>query len=216
MQLPDPALNAAQLCLQKLGLVFQVKLPRQGYVKRYFDDQVKSFCEDKKIDLQPGVDPDAPLWTFMMVKKRGNNATLRVELLSQREMTAQYLGGREFKLRNYLAEGGDDNILLIGTCSSLPSYVPDLKLSVVAPMHADLKGAINIPEVGTRMKHTCHVSRLDAAIQGRIGQCNSACGLESEPDTGNSSGHGTWRTLAQVGLDPGSGSRRGTGRTLTW
>ncbi|KAJ7891279.1 hypothetical protein B0H14DRAFT_3855076 [Mycena olivaceomarginata] len=113
MQLPDPALNAAQLCLQKLGLVFQVKLPRQGYVKRYFDDQVKSFCEDKKIDLQPGVDPDTPLWTFMMVKKRGNNATLRVELLSQREMTAQYLGGREFKLRNYLAEGGDDNILLI-------------------------------------------------------------------------------------------------------
>lgn len=215
MQLPDPALNAAQLCLRKLGLVFQVKIPRQGSVKRYFDDQVKNFCEDKNIDLQPGVDPDAPLWTFMMVKKRGNNATLRGELLSQSEMTAKYLGGKEFKLRNYLAEDGDDKILLIGTRSSLPSCVPDLKLSVVAPMHADLKGAINLPNVGTRMNHTCHVSRLDAAVQGRVGQCNGACGLESEPDTGSSSGHGTGRTLGQVRSDSGSGTRRGTGRTLT-
>ncbi|KAF8191581.1 hypothetical protein K438DRAFT_1830758 [Mycena galopus ATCC 62051] len=176
MQLPDPALCAAQLCLRNLGLVFEVKLPRQGPVKSFFDSQVKSFCEDKKLHLQSGVNPKSPVWTLMAVRKLRNKYDLHAELPAS-HFTTQTLGGPPFnKVRNYLSEHSANQVLLI------------------APMHADLKGAINLPDVSApQLKHQCHVSRLDAAVQERVGKCNSRCEL----DTGSSSRHGTGRTLAQ-------------------
>ncbi|KAF7353796.1 hypothetical protein MVEN_01065100 [Mycena venus] len=178
MQLPDQALCASQLCLRDLGLVFQVRLPRQDSAKRHFDCQVKSFCEDKNIDLQSGQLAESPVWTLMAVKKRSNKCDLHSEFLAPSELTTERLGKAPFdKLRNYLSEDGVNRVLLI------------------APVYADLKGGINLPNVEKpQMKHYCHVPRVEAAIANRKGKCTNKC--PTELDTGSSSRYGTGRTLA--------------------
>ncbi|KAJ6546833.1 hypothetical protein B0H19DRAFT_1379236 [Mycena capillaripes] len=178
IQLPDQALCAAQLCLQRLGLVFQVKLPRQGSVQKYFDCQIKSFCEDNGIVLTPGLESRAPVWTPMVVKKNGKKYPLEAEFLAPGDFTAQKLMDKPFnKLRNYISEDGANKVLLI------------------APVYGDLEGAVNLSNVETpQMKHYCLVSRLDAAIEERTGRCKSKC--SSEVETGSSSRLGTGRTLA--------------------
>ncbi|KAJ6500702.1 hypothetical protein C8R45DRAFT_78238 [Mycena sanguinolenta] len=174
MQLPDLALNAAQLCLRDLGLIFEVKVPRQGVMKSDFDRQVRHFCQDKNITLKSSrTITELPVWTLMVFKKRSKKGDLQAELLTPAEFTTEKL--KSHKVRNYLSEDNTKQVLLI------------------APLHADLEGAINFPHIDTpQMKHRCLVSRLDAALQYRVGGCNNRC---AEPDTGNTSRRGAGRTL---------------------
>ncbi|KAJ7118930.1 hypothetical protein C8R44DRAFT_789663, partial [Mycena epipterygia] len=159
MELADASLRAAQNSLQRLGLVFQVYLPRTGGVQSYFDCQVKGFCEAKHIDLTRSLNPGPLVTDWILMKRKGNKSKLTDEVLSPAEFTTSKLKDKPFTaLRNYLSEDVTRKILLI------------------APMFGDLKGAINLPDVDTpQMKHYCHVSRVVAAIKEKEGTCSSRC-----------------------------------------
>ncbi|KAJ7491100.1 hypothetical protein FB451DRAFT_1222037, partial [Mycena latifolia] len=180
MKLPDQALRVAQLSLQSLGLVFHVRLPRQERaVQKYFDCQVKSFCEDQQITLKSGVVEGITDWVLM--KRISRKGTLEPAVLAPSDFNVATLMGSKLlpTLPNYLSEDGTRKVLLI------------------APISASLKGAINLPDVKIpQMSHHCHCSRLDAAINSRIGQCEGSCPKVPVSDTVSSSRRAaTGRTL---------------------
>ncbi|KAJ7184489.1 hypothetical protein C8R46DRAFT_461546 [Mycena filopes] len=167
MELPDLKLAPAERSLKDMGLVFQVKLPRQGdLVQEHFDDQVKAFCEDQHITLRPGLQKDAPLWSLMIIRKRGPKCTLQSELLSPAEFTLATLTGKKFStVRNYLGK---------------------LPVLLIAPIHGELNGAVTL-DANRHMKHFCHVSRLDAAIKESKGECLRECAEPSNSGAVSSS-----------------------------
>ncbi|KAJ7684443.1 hypothetical protein DFH06DRAFT_7065 [Mycena polygramma] len=181
IHLPDVASQNAQLCLNRLGLVFPVRLPRQGLVWDYLDDAVQSFCEVRKIDLRPGQEKGAAAWTPMVIRKK-KNCPLEVELPVPTQLTLEELTSKPFDMKNFVPHSRR-------------------KVLFIAPVYADLTGAINLPDVDTpQMKHHCHVSRLIVAInikkeKGLIARCDSKCPAVNTT-IASSSRHGTGRTLA--------------------
>lgn len=124
MDLPDPSLRAAQHSLQRLGLVFQVRLPRTGSVQSYFDCQVRGFCEDKQIDLTRSRNPGPLITDWVLMKRKGNKCKLSDEVLSPAEFTTVKLNEKPFAaLRNYLSEDVTRKILLIGACNVASFFV---------------------------------------------------------------------------------------------
>jgi hypothetical protein len=104
--------------LKKLGLVFEVRLPRQGPAQQCFNEQVIAFCEDKGIDLKKGSSPEATDWVLMVRRTRD---VLGDEVLTRAEFTTKKLKEKPFnKLRNYLADDEKRRILFIGAI--LPLY----------------------------------------------------------------------------------------------
>ncbi|KAJ7042062.1 hypothetical protein C8F04DRAFT_1390905 [Mycena alexandri] len=178
------SLDSAQRTLKALGLIFEVQLPRQGnMVREHFDDQVRAFCEDNHINLLPGEQEDAPLWTLMLVKKKTGKFMLEAELLAPAEFTVATLTGKKSKfsqVRNYLSKDAARQILLI------------------APINGELDGAITLPgDTSRRMNHVCHVSRLEAAIHRKPAECRRECPTSSDAEAATSgSSHGRGRTLA--------------------
>ncbi|KAJ6497098.1 hypothetical protein C8R47DRAFT_1113817 [Mycena vitilis] len=179
VKLPDLASQRAQLCLDRLGLVFPVQLPRQGLVWDYLDDAVKSFCEDQKIDLDPGQEEGAAAWTPMVIRKK-KNCPLEAEVPVPTQLTLTDLTSKPFDMKNFVPHSRR-------------------KVLFIAPVSAELKGAINLPEVDTpQMKHRCHVSRLIVAIKNETGStatCDTKCPAVNAT-VASSSRHGTGRTLA--------------------
>ncbi|KAJ7494444.1 hypothetical protein B0H11DRAFT_936671 [Mycena galericulata] len=174
LKLPDPALRAAQFCLQRLGLVFQVRLPREGSVQKYLDCQIQSFCEDKKVDLKPGLESRATAWLLM--KRKGRKFELADDMPAPGDFTTSKL--MKASMPNYLSEDGAHKLLLI------------------APVYQELRGTIILPDVETpQMKHRCHQRRVRAAIDEQVGECDRNCPTVSTSDTA-SSRRGTGRTLA--------------------
>ncbi|KAJ6606235.1 hypothetical protein DFH09DRAFT_4487 [Mycena vulgaris] len=180
-QLPDQKLCAAQLSAQRLGLVFQVRLPRKGYVQKYFDCQVKSFCEDQQITLPraAGAEPGIKDWVLMK-RKTGTKKELYPAVLTPGEFNVDTLSGKPFALGNYLSDDGARKVLLI------------------APTFGQINGAINLPGAETpQMDHCCHVSRVNAAIDSTVGICERICPSIPASDTASSSRRQTaGRTLA--------------------
>ncbi|KAJ7778720.1 hypothetical protein DFH07DRAFT_936395 [Mycena maculata] len=181
IELPDPALRAVQFRLQRLGLVHQARLPRQGSVQEYLDCQVKSFCEEKQIDLQPAQDSEsyatATAWTLM--KRKGKKFELKDDMLAPGDFTTAKLMRPTIALPNYLSGDSTHKLLLI------------------APLFSDLCGAITLPDIETpQMRHRCHVTRVRATIRNERGNCDSDCPQTSSCERSSSSRRESGRTLA--------------------
>ncbi|KAK7035883.1 hypothetical protein R3P38DRAFT_609049 [Favolaschia claudopus] len=177
-------LSLIQLTLRDFGLVFQVRLPREGSVKQCLERQVKEFCEGKSIFLRDAPNTEAPVWDVMFIKeRRGQPSVFERKDLTANGFTASTLQKTPFsQVLNHLSEAD--------TTDPNPALL-------IAPIYGEINGAINLPGSRiSRMKHYCHTSRLRALMTGQSNrqQCVDRC--RSEANSG------------------ASGSRLGTGRTL--